>query len=383
MHGNKKNKDKEKEKLLNFLIGSYRKIYIGYAKDKKLRYECSSGGIATSLLKYLVETKTVDGAIIVTPIPSKPLKYKSSYVNKIEDIIENKGSVYCPVDISPVWRIIKENYNKKLVIVGLPCQLRAVDKFLTKNSYKTIILKIGLFCGGVSYFKALEYLCKRKKIKSEDILNIRYRSGGWPGRRIIAVVNDDSRPSKYKEIVLLDREASFLQRCLYNFCFSGTFFLDSCRKCEDQTSEYADISIGDAWIPEITSINNAGTSLVITRTDIGYKVIQDAIKSGIILLEETNPTDIVRSQGSCLIGRKLGLWGGSFLKYSSNTFNFKLCKKYFPNYIPSRRLVLERKFFQWLASHFPVSIVFFLYLVHRLVFSIIRKLVKVIIKIFK
>lgn len=384
MGNNNNKKISNKSKLFNWLIGPYKEIYTGYAVDEKLRYECSSGGVATALLKYLIETKVMDGAIVAAPIRGKPLRHQAHYVNKVEDIVQYKGSIYCPIDYSPTWQIIEENHGRRLVIIGQPCQLRAVDQFVSaKGLDASKIFKIGLFCGGVTSYKALEYLCKKAKVKPKDALEIRYRSGGWPGRKMVIVIRDAREPTKTKEIVLFDRDASFSQKYLYDFCFSGPFFLDCCRVCKDQTSEHADISLGDAWLPEITSADKLGTNLIMARTDRGYKILQGAVNSGVIKLEGTDPEDVINSQGNCLIGKKLGLWGKPFWKYSSDTSEFKISKRYIPQHVPSKRIVLERRLFQWLVAHFPAHPIFMFYVTYNLAFLLIKKFGRTIIKIFK
>lgn len=353
-------------KLIDWLIGSCKGIYTGYAVDKNLRYECSSGGVATALLKYLLETKNIDAAVVATPIPDKPIRHRTCLVEKAEDIIKYKGSIYCQVDYSSIWQFIQKN-DQRLAIMGLPCQLKAVDLFMaTKGLDTSKVFKIGLFCGGMTSHKALELLCKWANVNPDNVLNIRYRSGGWPGRKMIVTVCDIKQPTGTKEVVLFDRDASLFQRHLYNFCFGGPFFLNCCRKCGDQTAECADISLGDAWLPEFTSSDTIGTNLVIARTAKGQKILQGAVCNGVLELNQATPEDIVHSQGNCLVGRKLGLWGKSFWDRSLDIPESEACKQYIPQYIPSTRLISERRFFQWLVTHAPQRLVFVLFIIYNL-----------------
>jgi coenzyme F420 hydrogenase subunit beta len=363
-------------RLIHWLIGAYKGIYTGYAVDKNLRYECSSGGVATALLKYLLETKNTDATVVAAPIPDKPIRHHACLVEKAEDVIKCKGSIYCQVDYSSIWQFIQKN-NQRLAIIGLPCQLKAVDLFMAAKGLDTSkIFKIGLFCGGMTSHKALDFLCKRANVNPDNVLNIRYRSGGWPGRKMIVTVCDIKHPTGTKEVVLFDRDASLFQRHLYNFCFGGHFFLNCCRRCEDQTAEYADISLGDAWLSEFTSSDTIGTNLVIARTAKGLKILQSAVCDGILELNHATPEDIVHSQGNCLVGRKLGLWGKSFWDRSSDTSELKVCKQYIPQYVPSTRLVLERRLFQWMVTHAPAHIVFVLFIIYNLMLMIGGRLFK-------
>ncbi len=284
--------------------------YLGFSKNDNTRYQCSSGGSITTLLKYLIDSGKIEGAFVA--VPSSGLKHQMAFVNNPDDLINYGDSIYCPVDFSPVWRFLKKYPDKKIAVVGLPCNLRALKDYQN-------IFKIGLFCGGVSSHQALEFLCQRKKIKKVD--RIRYRNGGWPGRRIIAHVDD-------KEIVLLDRDKSFLDKILYSFCFSGPFYLNSCRKCNDHFASFADVSFGDAWLPEVMKSDKVGTNVIIIRSKKGKEYLKEAPLS--------------------------------------------LKKASFERFPVSRKRPL-RGFFQYLVANLPLKLVFILYSIYFPIYRLCKR----------
>jgi coenzyme F420 hydrogenase subunit beta len=53
--------------------------------------------------------------------------------------------------------------------------------------------------------------------------------------------------------------------------------------CPDETNELADLSLGDAWLPELRK-QSKGESLVIARTETGEQMLQRACAAGVISL---------------------------------------------------------------------------------------------------
>jgi hypothetical protein len=69
-----------------------------------------------------------------------------------------------------------------------------------------------------------------------------------------------------------------------------------CLLCTDQTSEFADVSFGDAWLPEVMETDDAGESVIITRTPIGERLIREAVKRGALQVSELSADKVVASQ---------------------------------------------------------------------------------------
>ena len=134
----------DKKELFDWMVGLYKQIYTGHVNNEELRYQSSSGGIATALLKYLFETNEIDKAFIAAPIKENPLKHRMQLIYKAEDAVRCNDTIYCQVDYSSVWDFIKNNDNGRLAVIGLPCQLKAID-LLVSNKNQLKIFKIGLF----------------------------------------------------------------------------------------------------------------------------------------------------------------------------------------------------------------------------------------------
>ena len=114
---------------------------------------------------------------------------------------------------------------------------------------------------------------------------ISYRGKGWPGSMSIET---KAGPSLSLPLV-----ASWNA---YWPVFSSFFFTPlRCTMCPDQTAELADISLGDAWLPELKS-EKRGTSIVISRTKRGKKLLESAVSAKVLFLASVDIGKVRESQ---------------------------------------------------------------------------------------
>ena len=115
------------------LVGRYLKCFSGYSNDSIIREKCSTAGVTTQFLIWLLATGKIDGAIITKFDKDAPLKVKTILATTKEEVLSAKGSKYAPVSFHDVVKLIKEDGGKKYVIVGLPCHIHGFRKFDAKN----------------------------------------------------------------------------------------------------------------------------------------------------------------------------------------------------------------------------------------------------------
>lgn len=267
------------------LLGQYVACYTGFATDKHTRFKASSGGIVTALLIFLLENKYVDGAIVTKIEAGNPLLAKAFVAKSKDEIIAAMGSKYCPVLLNDALKTLE--YGKRYVFVGLPCQTFAVKKLARFNeSIKdSIKLYIGLFCGGgTPSYNGTIYLLRKYGLKGYDIQQIRYRGEGWPGHMQVQTKLDTLT------IPLLE----------YWPLISPWFFLNICMICAFGLSPESDISCGDAWFPELIEKDKLGTSIIVSRTDFGDKILRRAEERNVIKLQQIPPSSVVKAQKSMI-----------------------------------------------------------------------------------
>ncbi len=280
----------------DILLGKYLNCYIGHANDHDIRYNSTSGGLVTALLIFALEEGIIDGALVARMDKDRPLEPEVIIARTKDDIISASGSKYCPVPASVGLKEIL-NTNGKFAVVGLPCHIRGIRKAEENNKKlkEKIILHIGLFCSHTVRFSGTLLLLEKLGIKKENIREITYRGNGWPG---YLSVMEKGR--------LIASQKSFFD---YWFpLFTPYFFVPfSCMFCPDSVNEFSDISLGDAWLPQIKMKDDEGTSIIILRSKIGEGILKEAIEKRVIELTEINPRAIVRSQWTSLEFKKISL----------------------------------------------------------------------------
>lgn len=274
-HKNQKNKGHK----FNDNIGNFENIYLAYSKNKDIRYNASSGGTITSFLLYLLEKKAIDAALLTYTNPQSPINPLIKLVTSKKEILDAKGSKYCPVPLCIGIKQIIESNHKKIAIVGLGCHISAISNYqkLNNSFNEKIFIKIGIVCGQYINYDGLNYFFKQENINIKNIKYLKYRGLGWPGKMVIKTTHEDIIKSYMK----------FFE--IYTW---GFFEPKSCLFCRNFTNESADISFSDAWIKEVMEKDQIGTNIVITRNNLVNDLFRQANE---LYYKEIDPDKMINS----------------------------------------------------------------------------------------
>jgi len=239
--------------IKNEALGYYRKIVLAQAVDPALREQSRGGAVVTALLKYGIETKFFDSAIVSQAEPENPTKPKPSVALVPDDILSAIGSKFFPSSVAKAYGSAVYGYGRsQIAFVGVPCHVLALRKMEAWQHKISGNLKItiGLFCFGTfSLSSLLKYITEKYKIKSSDIKRFHLSS-------------------KFE----VHTKNGIIQIPLPEI---KEHILPSCRTCTDFASELADISVGGAYpLKE--------WSTVIIRTKAGEDFFYEAINNGVI-----------------------------------------------------------------------------------------------------
>ena len=264
----------------NEALGYYRRIVLAQSADPQLRQLGGGGGVVTSLLKFGIETKVFDSAIVSAGEPENPAKPKASVALVPDDIMSAVGSKFFPSSVAKAFGSAVTGYGKtKIAFVGVPCHMRALRK-IEAWQHKlgpNLKISIGLFCFGTfSHTTLLEHLEREYKIKPSDIKQMRL------SKQFVIETNTGIIKIPLEEI--------------------EEHILPSCGVCTDFTSELADISVGSAYPLE-------GWSTMIIRTKAGEDFIIDAVAKGVLSIQsiESEPRVYERVVRAALQKRTAGL----------------------------------------------------------------------------
>jgi coenzyme F420 hydrogenase subunit beta len=275
----------------NWLMGINRSFWIGHSQNPEIRHGAASGGIITSVLTYLLETERIDAAVVLRQGFPKPWKTMPILARTRDEIIAAQQSVYTPTSVNTIMAKMSR-FDGRLAYVGLPDQvaaLRALQQFGHEGA-KKVEYVIGPYMGTGLYLGAVQSYLKANGISDlSEISEIRYRDGTWPG---------------YLRITLKSGRELKVEKFYYNYLIP--FYITRASLLSvDFTNELTDISVGDAWRPDLVEQGN-GFSVVIARSQKGEELLNKMQVEGFIHLEKISMEDAMGMHGHMLDFKKRG-----------------------------------------------------------------------------
>jgi coenzyme F420 hydrogenase subunit beta len=334
----------------NMLLGNMLNLFVGHASQRGVRSRGASGGVITAVLKYLLETGKIDGAIVLvmdetTPWVSKPIIARS--VEEIEAAAQSKYS------LSPVNTILSQlaEIEGRFAYVGLPCQVHSLRKLQAAGHAATLKIEyvIGSYCGNILHFDAVRSFLRNNGVESvEEVADLQYRAGEWPGQM---------------QVTLRSGEVIALKKFYANYLIPF-FMVDRCTMCTDLANEFADIACGDAWSP-VYEERGKGWSLVMGRTKRGAGLLEEMADGGYLSLQGLEEQAAIGMHSHMLDFKKRGSFlrmerrekrGVSVPDYGFKAVGIPWQRRLFESLLTFLFWVCSQPLSRWAVEHFPVRI---------------------------
>lgn len=261
------------------ITGIAKRAYVSYATDRNVRDRGTSGGLVTQILRYMLERKLIDGALVLGVSTAGGSWHQQPFIARtVADLTHAAKSKYLAVPfLQPLGEIEKVQGN--YAVVGLPCYVHALRKYqkVSRKLRERIKLIIGLYCNVVFEPYLFDDVCSFNGIRKEEVANLHFRHGVWPG----GVVAELSDGANHKVMKLEEMKDEFnLLKLLYT--------APRCNMCIDFSAEYADLAVGDPWLrgPDGKYLFEDGRTTVLVRTEVGNQILHMAAESGYIHLQE-------------------------------------------------------------------------------------------------
>lgn len=254
--------------------------YVGHASDDEIRRKSQSGGIATALLAYLLDTQRIDGAIVnyFNPVSQRP---GVKIARTRAELLTGCGSYYCQTS---VVKEVMAHKDEKLAAVVLGCQAEGL--MLIQEKIKGLSANpflIGLVCAGQNSSRMLENLAKQAGAPaSQRLTAFRFKdkeNGGWPGN--VTLVTEVGKPYS------LDQR--------YRHALKKFYEAYRCMLCFDQMNAFADIVCGDPWGIEEHQPPQ-GKTVVIARSERGISFLKEAQEAGYLEMAALDTGRIIQGQ---------------------------------------------------------------------------------------
>ncbi|MFQ6035084.1 MAG: Coenzyme F420 hydrogenase/dehydrogenase, beta subunit C-terminal domain [Sedimentisphaerales bacterium] len=247
-------------------IGIYRTITSARTTEPKVGEVCTDGGVVTSVLRYALKKRLIQGALVSKRIgpfvrqpflatdPDELIEAAGTHFDEVQhlDQFGKEYSTYCPT-IQEVKKIEQLRLDR-IALVGTPCQIYTVRKMQVLNIVPadSIIFTVGLFCMENFSFdaKAMKALQKKLGVEIGDIAKLN--------------IKDDVI------LTTLDGEVHHL-----GFDVVDEVARPACMACPDFANDFADISVGGLGSPD-------GYTTTVVRTGTGQKFYNGAKQDGML-----------------------------------------------------------------------------------------------------
>lgn len=274
-------------------IGYYVSLYAGHVSEGDYREKASSGGMGTWILKELFEKDLIDGVIHVKENQDEisPIMFQYDISRSVEEIKAGAKTKYYPVEFSRVLKIVKD-VPGRYAIVGIPSFIMALRLLSEKDELiqDRIKFTIGLICGHQKSSKFAEAIAWQVGIKPGNLKYINFRK---------KLMNKPSNQYGIEMIGYVDGKEVTI--CKSNNELVGQDWGEGYFKAlasdysDDVMNETADITLGDAWLPEYTR-DSGGSNIIVVRNPIINNLIKEAIKSRRLRLDVIDKETIIKSQ---------------------------------------------------------------------------------------
>jgi len=260
-------------------------VHTGYALDPALRHGGSSGGAISALLSYLLESGKVDYVLHIGASLSEPLINEIKLSANRAEVLANAGSRYAPsAPLTGIDALLAR--PGRFAFVGKPCDVAALRKYAQRNPLVNdkVPYMLSFMCAGVPSMKGTEAILKRFDVKPAEVRKFAYRGDGWPGMTRV-----ETHAGAVHQTDYATSWGTVLNRHLQA----------RCKICPDGIGEFADVVCADAWYgkdgyPDFAE--QAGRSLVISRTGPGEQLLQAAVAAGYLAVAPLEVAEIRKMQ---------------------------------------------------------------------------------------
>lgn len=286
-------------------IGYFTDTFCGYVSDEGERLSSGSGGLTIWLAKELLRRQWVDGVIHVTTTGRSDKLFEYCVQQDVEALDRARKSRYYPVEFSAAVELIRAMPGQRFAFVGVPCFVKAMQLLRRADPIigERVQFTIAIFCGHLKSEAFGEFLGWRAGVSPQELQDIDFR---W---------KIPNRPANEYGIRILKKARDVPQGVevirpvaqMFGADWGlGYFKPKACDYCDDIAGETADVSFGDAWLPEAVE-DYRGTNVVVIRNREIRILFEEARSAGTITVSSATPAEVAQSQAANYRHRRVGL----------------------------------------------------------------------------
>lgn len=268
-----------------------RKVYICQNKDEKVRLDSTSGGVFSTLAKYVLDR---NGYVFGAKF-DKNWKVVHGFTKKEEDLGEFRGSKYVQSYVGDTFQLVKQflKEDKWVLFTGTPCQIEGLHKYLGKDYERLILMDI--VCYSISspgvWEAYLDHLDKAGKIHKSEVSKIKFRDKTRYGYEYTLMTFYDESGK------VLFESGPESNQMLRSFV-SNTSTRPSCYDCKfkkiNRVSDFTAWDCYNVYTYDTDLDDNKGTSHVLIHNEKAENMLGELSKS--LLLKRVDLDKAVKSE---------------------------------------------------------------------------------------
>lgn len=239
------------------------KTYCGYINDPNKLKASASGGLATAMAEEAIANGGLVYGVAYTA-DFKNAEYIRATDNKSIDLLKGSKYIKAHLNLTILESVIADlEKNKSVLFIGLPCDVYALKKHLSKNSIDDrLLVCVDLICHGPTSPKvAKEYVDSLEKQyhSKAATFNVRYKNPYW------------KPPFLYVEFENGKKHIEPFYATNYGMAFMQ-MSEPQCYTCKHKGNSYSsDITIGDyhGSNKDTLGYNQYGSSVAFVHTEKG------------------------------------------------------------------------------------------------------------------
>ncbi|AZQ76762.1 coenzyme F420 hydrogenase [Flaviflexus ciconiae] len=280
-------------------LGRYRSTFAARLTDQEYLEGSSSGGLTSWLLLQLLERGHIDGVLHVGSGNSVDGMFAYVVSHSADELQSRRKSIYYSTSMADAILSVRGN-GKRYALVGVPCFITA-GRLLARNDVELrsqLSYFLGLVCGHLKSSAFAELLAWQLGIPPKELETVDFRVKN-------PAENAGSYDFSATSVTGETRQAPTSTLLGANWGLA-TFQLEACNFCDDVFAETADITFGDAWLPEFVS-DWRGHNVIVTRHPLLAEIIEDGVTSGQVSRHDIGPDRSADSQAGNFRHRREGL----------------------------------------------------------------------------
>ncbi|RAK09930.1 coenzyme F420-reducing hydrogenase beta subunit [Salipiger aestuarii] len=269
-------------------LGRVRRSYAGFAAAADFRAKGSSGGMATWVLVEAMRQGMIDAVVNVHPAKDGGL-FNFAVARSEAEIRAGAKTRYYSVSFDTALRDAIDG-SGRIAFVGVPCFVTAVRHLAAADPAvgDALALTVAIICGHMKSPGFAESLAWQVGVAPDDIAAVDFRvkqpdrSAKMYGFSAISKATGETRMKPMAQLAGRRWDG-------------GYFRLAACDFCDDVVGETADVSFGDAWLPEYDA-DPGGTNVVMVRSPAIETLIETARTRGDVTLDDIGHDRAAASQ---------------------------------------------------------------------------------------